>query len=363
MKCWSTWSRVSSSVLAAAIAVVTAHAQSARTPTARLVSAPRFDLPAAIDSSNPAMWALVDGVARLFVISSWGGVPVRLSGPSLQSLRAEGPVGFATHPGHGVWMEAIVPDDGGVWYGYYHHERPADLCGRPDRQLPRIGSMRSADNGQTWENLGIVLDAPPSSEACDSSNRFVLGGVGDVTAALDAESKDLFLYFSQYTRDGVSQGVAVARLAWADRDAPAGKAAIWNNGAWLPAIESESSDIGWIFPPGTPLVASERPFHDRSGTNDVFWGPSIHWNTYLEQYVMLLNRAKDDQFGQEGIYVSFSPTLQPTGWTMPQRIRSGGEWYPQVIGDEAGAGTDRRAGRRARFFMTGRSDRMIEFER
>ena len=41
----------------------------------------------------------------------------------------------------------------------------------------------------------------------------------------------------------------------------------------------------------------------------MFWGPAIHWNTYLEQYVMLLNRAKDDQFGQEGIYVSFSPTL------------------------------------------------------
>jgi hypothetical protein len=42
---------------------------------------------------------------------------------------------------------------------------------------------------------------------------------------------------------------------------------------------------------------------------------------------------------------------------------SGGEWYPQVIGEETGTGTDRMAGRRARFFMTGRSDRWIEFER
>ena len=351
------------STVAVALIVATADAQSTRTPTARLVSAPRFDLPAEIDSSNPAVWAHVDGIARLFVISSWGGVPVRTSGTSLDSLRAEGPVGFASHPGHGVWMEAIVPDDAGVWYGYYHHERPADLCGRPDRQLPRIGSMRSTDNGQTWQDLGIVLDAPPSSEACDSSNRFVLGGVGDVTAALDAESKDLFLYFSQYARDGDTQGVAVARIAWADRDAPTGKATIWNDGAWLPAIENASSDIGWIFPSGTPLVTSERPFHDRSTINDVFWGPSIHWNTYLEQYVMLLNRAKDDQFGQEGIYVSFSPTLQPTGWSAPSKIRSGGSWYPQVIGEETGRGTDRTAGRRARFFMTGRSDRMIEFER
>ena len=141
----------------------------------------------------------------------------------------------------------------------------------------------------------------------------MLGGIGDVTAALDADSKDVYLYFSQYVRDGRSQGVAVARIAWADRDAPAGKASIWNDGAWLPASENASIDTGWEYPSGTPLVKSERPFHDRSGTNDVFWGPSIHWNTYLERYVMLLNRAKDDQFGQEGIYVSFSPTLAAAG--------------------------------------------------
>ena len=351
-----------SSLAIAVFLIASVDAQSTRTPTARLVAAPRLDLPAEIDSSNPAAWALVDGLARLFVISSWGGVPVRTSGTSLDSLRQDRPVEFSSHPGHGVWMEAIVPDESGAWYGYYHHERPADLCGRPDRQLPRIGAMRSADNGQTWEDLGIVLDAPPGSAACDSSNRYVLGGVGDVTAALDADSRDLYLYFSQYVRDGRAQGVAVARIAWADRDAPAGKASIWNDGAWLPATENAQMDGGWEYPVGTPLVGSQRPFHDRSDVNDVFWGPSIHWNTYLERYVMLLNRAKSDQFGQEGVYVSFSPTLNPQDWTAPAKILNGGSWYPQVIGGEAG-GTDRLAGRRARFFMTGRSERIIEFER
>lgn len=342
------------------MAIATLDAQSSRTPSARLVSAARFVLPGEVDSSNPAVWSLVDGVARLFVISSWGGVPTRASGASLDSLHGDGPVGFITHPGNGVWMEAIVPDAAGAWYGYYHHERPADLCGRPDRQLPRIGAMRSVDQGQTWDDLGIVIDAPPGGEACDSANRFVLGGVGDVTAALDAAGQDLFLYFSQYSK-GVAQGVAVARLAWADRDAPVGKVSIWNSGAWLPATESEG---GWRFPAGTPLVAASKPFHDRSASDDVFWGPSIHWNTYLEQYVMLLNRAKNDQFGQEGIYVSYSPTLSdPSRWTAPVKLMSGGEWYPQVIGEETGTGTDRIAGRRARFFMTGRSDRWIEFER
>ena len=348
MKCSSLWSTVLSSVVAAGVL----HAQSPRTPSARLVSAPRLELPGPIDSNNPAVWSLVDGARRLFILSSWGGIPARSSGITIDALHSDGPVSFSGHPGHGIWIEAIVPADDSTWYAYYHHERPADLCGRPDRQLPRIGALRSADRGRTWDDLGIVLDAPVGDEACDSANRFVLGGVGDVTAALDADSKDVYLYFSQYSRDAASQGVAVARLAWADRDEPAGKLMVWNGGAWLPHGA------------GTPLWPARQPFHDRAAASDVFWGPSIHWNTHLDQYVMLLNRARDDQFNQDGIYVSYSPTLaDPSQWTTPVRIMSGGNWYPQVIGMEAGSGTDRVAGRRARFFLTGRSERFIEFER
>src|SRR5690242_2533576 len=140
-----TYRIISSSALMSVLLIAaprpSTYAQS-RVPTARLVSTSRLNLPGEIDSSNPAVWALDSGVARLFVISSWGGVPVRSAGSSIDSLRRDQPVAFESHPGHGVWMEAIVPDDSGAWYGYYHHERPADLCGRPDRQLPRIGAMR-----------------------------------------------------------------------------------------------------------------------------------------------------------------------------------------------------------------------------
>ncbi len=120
----------------------------------------------------------------------------------------------------------------------------------------------------------------------------------------------------------------------------------------------------WIYPAGTPLVAASQPFHDGRMAADVYWGPSIHWNTYLEQYVMLLNRAKDEHYDQEGIYVSFAPTLgDPAAWSAPSRILSGGEWYPQVAGLEAGSGTDKWAGQRARFFLTGVSSHLIEFAR
>ena len=123
--------------------------------------------------------------------------------------------------------------------------------------MPRIGAIRSADNGQTWEDLGIVLDAPPGSEACDSGNRFVLGGVGDVTAALDADGQDVYLYFSQYSRDGATQGVAVARLAWADRDQPVGQGGDLERRRLAAGVENAAIDGGWAYPAGTPLVSSE----------------------------------------------------------------------------------------------------------
>ena len=51
----------------------------------------------------------------------------------------------------------------------------------------------------------------------------------------------------------------------------------------------------------------------------------------------------------------------PTLWSPPQRLVEGGSWYPQVMGIEAGTGTDKEAGARARFFMGGTSTSLIEF--
>jgi hypothetical protein len=355
-----------------ACALVTGDGPAARqpaVPTARVSPAPRLVLPGRVDSSNPLVWTDEDGVALLTALSSWGGLPTVSRGPTLETLQLVGDATFTIHPGHGVWFESVVTDSDGRWYGFYHHERPADDCGRPDRQLPRIGAARSVDRGTTWEDLGTVLDAPPDAAACGSQNRFVLGGVGDVSAVLDHDAQDLYLYFSQYSRDPGWQGVAVARLAWADRDAPAGKVTIWQDGAWLPATwvsaGEESPELGtWRYPAGTPLVRPSRPFHDGQSSADVFWGPSIHWNTYLEQYVMLLNRAKDEQFGQDGIYVAFSPTpAHPRSWSTPARVLEGGGWYPQVAGLEVGRGSDRLAGQRARLFLTGASSHLLEFTR
>jgi hypothetical protein len=45
-----------------------------------------------------------------------------------------------------------------------------------------------------------------------------------------------------------------------------------------------------------------------------------------------------------------------------QKLLDGGRWYPQVMGLEPGTGTDRLAGERARFFMSGTSEHEIVFQ-
>ena len=338
-------------------------AQKAPVPTAHLRVAQALVLPGGVDSNSPAVWDRVDGRRDLFVLTSFGGQPSVATGDSLTTLDRPMPVSIEPWPGGGVWLEAVVKDFDG-WYGFYHNENRAVMCGARNLDYPRIGAARSDDFGRTWTDLGIILDLPPETFACGTRNRYFAGGVGDMSVLLDRAHRDLYIYFSQYARDRAQQGVGVARLAWADRDAPAGKLTVWSKGVWLPArqVDDETGGSRWVYPNATPLVAPTRPWHDNDGVVDAFWGPSIHWNAYLKQYVMLLNRASDETFAQEGIYVSFSPRLgDPLAWSPPQRILRGGKWYPQVVGLEAGRGSDAWAGQTARFFLAGRSDHLIEF--
>jgi hypothetical protein len=115
---------------------------------------------------------------------------------------------------------------------------------------------------------------------------------------------------------------------------------------------------------GAPLVPASRSWHDGIASADAYWGPSLHWNTYLEQWVMLVNRTRNEKFDLDGHYVAFTPTLsEPASWSRPVEVLNAGGWYSQVVGLEPQDGTDKRAGRRARFFVTGRSDHYIEFSR
>ena len=346
--------------IAVALLLADLGAQNQTGPSAKLIPTRVVSLPGTSDSNSPALWETVDGLSRLFVFTSVAGLASRNWGTDVSRLTSLGEVGFENPPGHGVWFEAVISDVDGTWYGYYHNEWPAEVCDDA-RTIPRIGAARSRDFGATWEDLGVVLEAPPNSHDCASTNTYFVGGVGDFSVVLDRDHRDLYFYFSQYVRRDTSQGVSVARLAWADRDAPVGKMSVWLRGnVWLPARAYVTDDrVRHIYPTGGPIYRASDDWHE--GDVDAFWGPSVHWNTYLERYVMLLNRAQDASWTQEGIYIAYASDLGgPSSWSAPQRLLAAGRWYPQVIGTDP-SGTDKEAGEFARFFMSGRSEYVIQF--
>ena len=325
-------------------------------PSARLEPANPLELRAAVDSNSPAVWMVVDGQPTLHVFAS-SVVPQRLTGGALGRLGEAEPVQFPGRRQGGHWIESILPDVDGKLYGFYHHEPNDAGCGPETRTRPSIGMAVSRDEGLSWVDLGPILAS--LGLACETANKYFAGGVGDFSVLL-GQDQYVYLFFTSYDLAAERQGVSLARLQWADRDRPQGTLEIWSDGAWR---ISRDSWLGRTPLLQSPLWPNDGSWHEGE-TLGAFWGPSVHWNAYLQSYVMLLNRAGDHLWNQEGIYISYGTSLSdPSTWTTPVRLAEGGRWYPQVIGAAIGIGTDRLAGQRARFFMSGTSDQVIVFTR
>lgn len=346
-------------------------AQAPGAPTAYLENAPPLAFANDVDSNSPAVWSLVGGRWFLYVFNSTAGQASQSRGLSLDRLTPLNRIRWSGAAPHGgAWFEAVLTDPASnFWYGYYHQEREDVVCPGTGKVLPRIGAARSSDRGLTWRDLGTVIEAPPNTEHCTTANHYFVGGVGDFSVMLDPDSQFLYFFYTQYLERGGAVGVTVARMNWADRNSPTRRAQVWNGSAWLPGgnqrvLQSNGSTATqFVYRQAAPFVPAADSWDGGSSRVDAFWGPAVHWNTSLQSYVMLLNRAGDAQWKQQGVYVSFGARLDdPRTWTTPQLLLAGGRWYPQVIGLESD-GTDKRAGATARFFMSGSSTHLIKFAR
>lgn len=320
---------------------------------ATLRPAPEIALPSPNDGNSAAFWW--DGEFRLFTSIGW---PLRLS-------RAEdqfGPwqtqrVGTREFRDRTLWVEAAWVDPDGTVFGWYHHE-PGWLYEDSDLTAPKVGALVSFDGGETVHDLGYILESGDPLDD-DAHNGFFTGGHGDISVVLDREQKYFYFFFTNYGGPGESQGVATARLAYADRFTPVGRVQKYYQGSW-----SEPGLGGRV----TPIFRAVRSWHHRDP--DSFWGPSVHWNTYLRCYVMLMNHAQGlPGWAQEGIYISYSTDpANPESWSKAIKLLDATDipnwstFYPQVMGLEPG-GTDTEAGRVARFFLNGTSSREIVFSR
>jgi len=310
-------------------------------------SAETIVMPGIADSNSPALWR--DGEFRIF---SSNGTPALsiASDPFFTVPSRTVPVRMDSGrlP---VWFESVWVDADGTIYGWYHHEQ-FGLC--PDLTVPAIGAAVSFDGGENFYDLGLILTAPDPPD-CSARNGYFAGGHGDFTVILDRENRYFYFLYGNYGGPADRQGVSIARMAFEDRFFPAGRVMKYADGEWSqPGLGGRQS----------PVFHVRVPWQDEA--TDAFWGPSVHWNTHLNAYVMLLNRACcQPGWPQEGVYISFNADIaNPSGWSAPERVFEEGfdpGWYPQVLGIGPGE-TDSVAGRVARLFVHGRSEWEIHFE-
>lgn len=298
-----------------------------------------LQFPGEVDSNSPAYWR-----GDELVLFNSAGSPTRISGSALHALSDPRDVtDVERQRSGGWWIEAVWPDpDSGILYGWYHLE-PDDLeC----LTAPFIGAAISFDHGDSWVDIGPVLDTDEAID-CSYDNGYFVGGHGDFSVLLDRHGEYFYFLYSNYSGAPEEHGVAVARSASADRGLP-GTAFKFHDGAWEQPGLGGKADV--LFPSSTGWAG---PFVQ------AFWGPSVHWNEYLGLYVVLLNHTEGMEWQQEGVYIAFSEDL--VQWSAPQKVMDVDMWYPQVMGLDPG-GTDRVGGKSVRVFVGGISDVVLEFD-
>ncbi len=314
--------------------------------TARLRPAPYVWMPAQVDSNSPIFWR--DGQFHVF---NSAGAPVLSWGLNQFAPLSTEMVTVDRNDHFPMWIEAAWQDEDGTIYAWYHHER-SGVCPGDELVVPQIGALVSYDGGRTFQDLGLVLTSGDLPD-CTAQNGFFAAGHGDFSVLLDRDGRYFYFLFGNYGGDADSQGIGIARMAFEDRRNPAG--AVWKffNGSW-----NEPGLGGRL----TPIFPVARAWQ-RSDTN-AFWGPSVHWNTYLECYVMLLNHACcEPGWPAAGVYVSFNRDIgDPWGWSNPTKLMNKPQgYYPQVVGLLPGE-SDTLAGRVARFYLHGFSAWEIVFD-
>ena len=257
------------------------------------------------------------------------------------------------HPGVGKWIESTHRMADGTLYGWYHTEIPAG-CPNPKIVIPSIGAARSTDNGATWDDFGVIMSGNDSWTDCNYRNGFFSGGHGDFSVIPDREGKYFYFFFTNYVTEDDQQGIAMARMSHKYLTNPVGHVYKWYDGKFQePGISGSA----------TPVFGVSKSWAEPDP--QAYWGPAIHYNSYLKAYVVLLNFTSggESDFRQDGIYISYNDDItDPLHWSEPIRIYDQGRWYPQVIGTNKNE-TDKLAGQKPRFFMGGISHYTLEFSK
>ena len=339
-------------------------------PRAALVTAPLIALPGAVDSNSPVMWDLEDGQRRMFVLTSHSGVPSRSLGTRSIASAVPRKSRCCRIPDTACGSKRSSRMMSRV-YGYYHNEWPASRCGREDRAVPRIGAAKSGQRPYLDRSRPGHPGLPErhvvrvAQSLCDRRRR---------RRQRDARPvEDVSLLFLQPIPSGPAvagrrdRAIAVggsrstrrARRVVARRDLGARSRAA-HVLAGIARSRTLASRVG-ISRSDAARRADPRVARRRRQGRCVLGtiGPLEH----RDRAICDAAQSRERRDLRAGRHLRlYAPRLDdPSLWTTPQKLLNGGRWYPQVVGLSPGTGTDKLAGSAPRFFMSGRSEWVINF--
>jgi hypothetical protein len=330
-----------------ALLIATASGEAVWAQQARLRQVNPVAMPAPVDSNSPAFR---DSGGQFHLFNSTVTGPIESSGANQFALNAPQPVKMNTISPWAYWIESVWRDPNGLVYGWYHQE--FGPCPEGNYlAVPRIGAAISYDGGVTFLDMGSIITSGEPTD-CSSQNGYVAGGVGDFSVILDQEHKYFYFLYSSYGGSPENEGISIARMPYESRLFPNGAVLKYYSGSW-----SEPGLDGRDFAVFPAKVAWQLQ------NTDSMWGPSVHWNTYLKKFVVLMNHSCcSPRYPQDGIFISYNADLSdPQGFTNPVRLLNDPGWYPQVIG--AGPnGSDTLAGQAAQLYVAGKSRWQIVFQ-
>lgn len=218
---------------------------------------------------------------------------------------------FDTYDNGGSWLMSVFREEGDNLIGFFHAEDHWYPHYNNNIAWKSLGVTYSSDAGKTWSEGKQIITSPKEKPETPE-----WGGSGDCCVVWDHHNNRWICYYQEHD------------VYMAVSEDPKGAPGTWKkyyNGAFTePGLGGEQTKVPGLTP----------------GAN-----PSVHWNTYLEKWVMVWHAWGTTaqtriSFSDDGIT-----------WDTPQsiiasEINTGGKaWYPTIIGE-----TDVKAGQIARIY-------------